>query len=96
MFQCLFFVSLIFQHQWLDSRVPTLTHIGQSFDTAFNICLLSWNDPGAVVEPESRLEQLDEDRLVCLKGKRAGNTVFFKMAKGKAEIFLIGTLQYCL
>lgn len=54
----------------LQSRVATLTHIGQCFDTALDVPLLSRVDPGAVVDPERRLEQLDEDRLVCLQKER--------------------------
>lgn len=43
-----------------------LTHISQCFDAALNVGLLRSAQPGAVTDPEGRLEQLDEDRLVRL------------------------------
>ncbi len=60
------FLSIIDQIKRLDSRAATLTNISQCFNAALNISLLKGVEPGAVVDPESRLEQLDEDRLVCL------------------------------
>lgn len=43
-----------------------LTHVSQCFDAALNVVLLGRADPGAVIDPEGRLEQLDEDGLVGL------------------------------
>lgn len=48
--------------------MKTLTDVGQSFDAALDVGLLRRAEPGAVVDPERRLEQLDEDGLVCLGG----------------------------
>lgn len=60
------FLSVIDQIKRLDSRAATLTNISQCFDAALDVSLLRGVEPGAVVDPESRLEQLDENRLVCL------------------------------
>lgn len=57
-----------------------LTHISKSFNTAFNVGLLRRAEPGAVIDPEGRLEQLDEDRLVCLRN-RVFDRVFMALEK---------------
>lgn len=46
-----------------------LTHVSECFNTALNVGLLRSAEPGAVIDPEGRLEQLDEDGLVCLRGR---------------------------
>jgi hypothetical protein len=47
-----------------------LTHVRQCFDAALDVVLLGRADPGAVINPEGGLEQLDEDGLVGLTQKR--------------------------
>lgn len=44
-----------------------LTNVSKCFDTALNVGLLRCTEPGAVADPEGRLEQLDEDGLICLR-----------------------------
>lgn len=46
-----------------------LTHISQRFNTALDVGLLRSVEPGAVIDPEGGLEQLDEDGLVGLRGR---------------------------
>lgn len=46
-----------------------LTHVSECFNTALNVGLLRSDEPGAVIDPEGRLEQLDEDGLVCLRSR---------------------------
>lgn len=59
------------------TAASTLTNISECFDTALYVSLLRWGDPGAVVDPERWLEQLDEDGLVCLqKEEREPHTSF--------------------
>lgn len=43
-----------------------LTDIGEGLNATLDVGFLRRDDPVAVVEPEGRLQQLDEDRLVCL------------------------------
>lgn len=46
-----------------------LTHVSERFNTALNVGLLRSTEPGAVIDPEGGLEQLDEDGLVRLRGR---------------------------
>ena len=46
------------------------THVSEGLDATFDVGLLGGVEPGAVVHPEGRLQQLNEDGLVRLGGKR--------------------------
>lgn len=59
------------------SKSP-LTHISECFNTALNVGLLSSAEPGAVIDPEGRLEQLDKDGLVRLRGREGSTALLWQ------------------
>lgn len=77
-----FFVMHFTPKGWTDSP---LTHIGERFNAALHVGLLSSAEPAAVIDPEGRLEQLDEDGLVCLQGREDSTALSRHWTKTKTQ-----------